>query len=69
MTPKEEYSRADVRRKFGLTERQLQSWERQGLVPAAAFYSFSDLIAFQKPFRIEFSNVHHSVPECQIGAA
>jgi len=45
--PKEEYSRADVRRQFGVTERQLQSWERQNLVPAADAYSFSDLIAFQ----------------------
>jgi tetratricopeptide (TPR) repeat protein len=47
VTPKEAYSRADVRRKFGLTERQLQNWERKSLVPAAASYSFSDLIAFQ----------------------
>ncbi|MEO8592414.1 MAG: tetratricopeptide repeat protein [Candidatus Solibacter sp.] len=47
MTPKEDYSRADVRRKFGLSERQLKSWERQRLVPEATSYSFSDLIAFQ----------------------
>jgi len=47
VTPKEEYSRADVRRKFGLSERQLKGWERQRLIPEAAAYSFSDLIAFQ----------------------
>ena len=47
MTPKEEYTRADVRRKFGLSERQLRSWERQHLIPEAVSYSFSDLIAFQ----------------------
>lgn len=45
--PKEEYSRADVRRQFGLTERQLRSWERQKLIPEGDTYSFSDLIALQ----------------------
>jgi len=45
--PTEELSRADVRRKFGITERQLQSWERQDLIPFAKNYSFSDLIAIQ----------------------
>jgi len=44
---KETYSRADVRRQFGLTERQLRSWERQELIPPAEAYSFSDLIAIQ----------------------
>ena len=47
MAPKVEYSRADVRRQFGLSERQLRSWERQELIPAAESYSFSDLIAIQ----------------------
>jgi Tfp pilus assembly protein PilF len=45
VAPKEEYSRADVRRQFGLSERQLRSWERQELIPAAKSYGFSDLIA------------------------
>lgn len=45
--PKEEYSRADVLRQFGLSERQLRSWERQELIPPSATYSFSDLIAIQ----------------------
>jgi len=36
-----------VRRQFGLTERQLKSWERDELVPAADKYSFSDLIAIR----------------------
>ncbi len=45
--PKEEYSRADVRRQFGLSERQLRSWERQELIPPSDRYSFSDLIAIQ----------------------
>ena len=47
MTTNEEYSRADVRRKFGLSERQLRNWERQDLIPAAGTYSFSELIAIQ----------------------
>jgi tetratricopeptide (TPR) repeat protein len=41
------YSRADVRRQFGLTERVLQSWERESLLPHAEAYSFSDLIAIK----------------------
>jgi len=45
--PKEEYSRADVLRQFGITERQLRSWERQKLIAASQTYSFSDLIAIQ----------------------
>jgi tetratricopeptide (TPR) repeat protein len=45
--PKEEYSRADVRRQFGLSERQLRSWERQGLIRPEETYAFSDLIAIQ----------------------
>ena len=57
MTPKEEYSRADVRRKFGLSERQLQSWERKRLVAAATFYSFSDLIAFQTLIKLRENKI------------
>jgi tetratricopeptide (TPR) repeat protein len=45
--PKEEYSRADVRRQFGISERQLRSWERRGLIPPAEKYSFSDLVAIR----------------------
>lgn len=45
--PKEEYSRADVRRQFGLSERQLRSWERQALIRPAEVYVFSDLIAIR----------------------
>ena len=45
--PKEEYSRADVCRQFKLTERQLRSWERRQLIPAAQSYSFADLIAIK----------------------
>jgi tetratricopeptide (TPR) repeat protein len=43
----EAYSREEIRRRFGLTERMLRSWERQSLVPAAESYSFSDLVAIK----------------------
>ena len=41
------YSRAEVRRQFGLSERNLRSWERQALLPEAESYSFSDLITIR----------------------
>jgi len=44
---RQEYSRADVRRQFKLTERLLKNWERASLMPAAESYSFSDLIAIR----------------------
>ena len=50
MLPKAEpqaYTRAEVRRQFGLSERSLRSWERESLLPAAESYSFSDLIAIR----------------------
>jgi DNA-binding transcriptional MerR regulator len=44
---KQEYSRADVRRMLGITERQLRAWERQGLIPSSEAFTFSDLIALR----------------------
>jgi tetratricopeptide (TPR) repeat protein len=57
VSPKEEYSRADVRRKFGLSERQLRTWERQGLIPVAISYTFSDLIAFQTLIKLRENRI------------
>jgi len=57
VSPKEEYSRADVRRKFGLSERQLRGWERQRLIPTASSYSFSDLIAFQTLIKLRENKI------------
>jgi tetratricopeptide (TPR) repeat protein len=57
VSPKEEYSRADVRRKFGLSERQLRSWERQRLIAASATYTFSDLIAFQTLIKLRENKI------------
>jgi len=41
------YSRDDVRRQFGLSKRQLESWEKQNLLPASRSFSFSDLLALR----------------------
>lgn len=65
MAPNEAYSRADVRRKFGITERQLKSWEREGLLRAAESYSFSDLIAIQTLIKLRENRIRSR----QIGEA
>jgi len=57
VAPKVEYSRSDVRRQFGVTERQLRSWERQELIPAAGQYSFSDLIAIQTLIKLRENRI------------
>jgi len=55
--PKEEYSKAEVRRQFGISARQLRSWERQGLIAAARSYSFSDLIALQTLIKLRENRI------------
>jgi Tfp pilus assembly protein PilF len=65
VAPKEQYSRADVRRQFGVTERQLRSWERQDLIAAAESYSFSDLIAVKTIVKLR----ENHIPARQIGEA
>ncbi len=65
MAPKEQYTRADVRRKFGVTERQLQSWERQDLLAASQTYSFSELIAIQTLLKLR----ENRIPSRRIGEA
>ena len=57
MAPNEEYSRAEVRRQFGLSERQLRSWEKQDLISHAESYSFSDLIAIQTLIKLRESHI------------
>lgn len=58
MAPREQYSRADVRRQFGVTERQLRNWERQDLIAAAETYSFSDLIAIKTLIKLRENHIH-----------
>jgi tetratricopeptide (TPR) repeat protein len=57
VSPKVEFTRADVRRKFGLSERQLKSWERQGLIPAAELYGFSELLSIQTLIKLRENHV------------
>jgi tetratricopeptide (TPR) repeat protein len=42
-----EYARKEVLRMLGVTERQLKSWEKQGLVKVSDTFSFSDLLALK----------------------
>lgn len=64
-TPQEEYSRADIRRQFGLTERQLRNWEDRNLISPADSYSFSDLIALQTIVKLR----EQKIPVRRIGQA
>jgi len=57
VAPTEEYSRADVRRKFGLTEQQLKSWERQNLIAPASTYTFSDLLTIKTLIRLRENKI------------
>jgi tetratricopeptide (TPR) repeat protein len=63
--PQEEYSRADIRRQFGITERQLRSWEQRQLIAATESYTFSDLIALQTIVKLR----EQRIPARQIGEA
>ena len=63
--PQEEYSRAEIRRQFGITERQLRSWEQRQLIAAAESYTFSDLIALQTILKLR----EQRIPVQRIGQA
>ncbi len=63
--PKHQYERAEVRRLIHLSERQLQTWERLGLVPVANAYSFRDLIALRAIAELRT----HRIPLRKIGRA
>jgi len=47
MTPGGVWRREDVRRIADITERQLKTWEKQGLVEAREQFGFSDLLALK----------------------
>jgi tetratricopeptide (TPR) repeat protein len=57
VAPNEVYSRAAVRRKFGLSERQLRSWERENLLAPLETYSFSDLISIQTLIKLRENHI------------
>ena len=52
-----EFSRAEIRRKFSLTERQLRTWEKQELLHPGESYSFSDLIAIQTLIKLREKHI------------
>lgn len=64
-SPQEEYSRADIRRQFGITERQLRNWEQRHLIAVAEKYTFSDLIALQTIVKLR----EQRIPVRRIGQA
>lgn len=65
VAPKEQYSRADIRRQFGVTERQLRSWERAEFIEPADEYSFADLIAIKTLVKLRENRINAK----QIGRA
>jgi tetratricopeptide (TPR) repeat protein len=50
---------------LGVTERRLKGWERQGLIPASAAFTFSDLIALRTLQKLQESGI----PAGRIGRA
>jgi tetratricopeptide (TPR) repeat protein len=57
VAPNEVYSRAAVRRKFRLSERQLRSWEKEELLAPVDTYSFSDLISIQTLIKLRENRI------------
>jgi len=51
------FGRGEVRRWLKLTERQLRSWERQGLIAPAQSYGFRDLIALRSLVKLRQDRV------------
>jgi tetratricopeptide (TPR) repeat protein len=51
------YSREDVRRQLGVSKRQLDSWEKQKLLPPGGSLSFSDILALRTLVGLRKSNV------------
>ena len=64
-SPQEEYSRADIRRQFNVTERQLRNWEHRQLIAVSETYTFSDLIALQTIVKLR----EQRIPVRRIGQA
>jgi tetratricopeptide (TPR) repeat protein len=56
-TATQTYKRSDVRRMLELSERQLRSWEKQGLTPCLSAYAFSDLIVLRTLAKLRQSGI------------
>ena len=63
--PKQAFSREATRRLLNISERQLQSWEKQKLVPAVEVYGFRELVALRTLMRLRKNHV----PPAQIRRA
>ncbi len=57
----ERYKRTDVLRILRITPRQLISWEKSGLIPAADAYSFYDLLQLRKLIELRSKRVRPAV--------
>ena len=55
--PKQAYSREETRRLLDISERQLKSWETQGLVPSIEAYGFHDLVALRTLIKLRENRV------------
>ena len=62
---KQAYSREEVRRVLGVSERQLRSWETQGFVSSGASFTFSDILALRTLIGLRASKI----PAAQIRRA
>ncbi|HWR51454.1 MAG TPA: tetratricopeptide repeat protein [Bryobacteraceae bacterium] len=66
--PKEQYTRDEARRVLGIRERQLCSWEQQGLVPHLEEFAFSDLIALTSIQKLRKNRVSPQKVRQAVGA-
>ncbi len=57
VTPKQHYSRDDVRRMLGVSERQLRGWERLGLIRQSDSFTFRDLHALRNLLKLRESRI------------
>jgi tetratricopeptide (TPR) repeat protein len=51
------YSRDEVRRQLGISKRQLDSWQKQNLVPSSGSFGFSDILALRTLMGLRKSDV------------
>ena len=54
---KQAYSRAEVRRVLGITERQLKRWESQALIETRESFGFTDLLALRSLIKLRDNRV------------
>jgi len=55
--PKEAYTRLEVLRMLGITERQLTGWEQHDLISKKQDFAFSDLIALKALMKLRESKI------------